>query len=95
MRTLPKEPFRGGQICGYQIEYGTGRSVHCGERKADRRYFCPEHHEDVRDTYGRIRMAPGNARGDFGVAVQLLWEPYEGDAPLEPSADERAAYAAA
>lgn len=96
MLTLPREPFRGGQICGWQIEYGTGRTLHCGERKMDGCFHCPEHEADIRAQYGAgYRMAPGNALGDLSQSVQLLWEPCEGDVPEEPSADERAAYMAA
>lgn len=97
MRTLPREPFRGGQICGWQTNVGgwsTGEPAYCGERKMDGAYHCPEHEADIRANYGaRYRMAPGNTRGDFTQAVQLLWEP-DGDpsVPVEPSAAERASY---
>lgn len=35
----------------------------CTRQKARGKYFCDEHHQDVIDTYGEIRMAPGNAIG--------------------------------
>lgn len=65
MKTLPREPWRGGQICGYQSEYGVipGRSVFCGEYKGLGLYFCPEHDQWVREECGQVRIAPGNAIG--------------------------------
>lgn len=64
MKTLHREPWRRGQICGYQTEYGVvpGRTVQCGEFKAPGRYFCQEHHEWM-FLDGPIHMAEGNAVG--------------------------------
>lgn len=69
MITLPREPWRGGQICGYQEEYGVvpGRSVFCGEYKVPGLYFCQHHHDWVAMD-GPIRMAPGNA-----VGLEIRW----------------------
>lgn len=97
MRTLPREPWRGSQICGYQIAYGMPGSKFCAERKVDGLYFCQEHHdwcaEDEPD--GIIRMAPGNAIGAPQWALRLLWEPCDGESPIEPSYEEMERYASA
>ncbi len=99
-KTLPREPFRGGQICGYQIQVGSWHNsgqVFCGERKAHGLYGCPEHHqamaEDQPDGILRARdMAPGNARGDRRKPARLQWEPMEGTKPIEPTPEEVADY---
>jgi len=90
VKTLPREPWRGSMICGWQIRYGT----YCAARKADGLPMCEEHYQDVLDEYGEVRMAPGNAVGAPQWAVRLLWEPMEGDEPVEPSYDEMVRYAA-
>lgn len=93
---LPREPWRGSQICGYQVETTTwtSRAAYCGDRKADGRYYCDEHHFQVEMEYGQVVMAPGNAIGDTDKPVRLLWEPWEGSTPVEPSSDEMSRYAA-
>lgn len=67
MRTLPREPWRGGQICGEQLEYGVvpGRSVFCGEFKKLGSPVCEQHDKELReDNYGVLpKFAPGNATG--------------------------------
>ncbi len=67
MRTLPREPWRGGQICGEQLEYGVvpGRSVFCGEFKNLGSPLCEVHDREMREEYGGVlpRFAPGNALG--------------------------------
>lgn len=95
MKILPREPWRGSQICGYQISCGgwSSTAAFCGERKEDGLPYCQEHFWDVMDEYGEVRMAPGNALGDPKWSVRLLWEPYEGDSPEEASYEEMAAYA--
>lgn len=102
MITLPREPWRGGQLCGYQSEYGVvpGRSVFCGELKEPGLYFCKEHHDWVL-LDGPIKMAPGNVAGlaryrrtTMPYMFQLSWEPYEGDTPTTPTPEELAAYQA-
>lgn len=65
-RILREEPDRGGQLCGYQIQIGCWHNdgqKFCGEPKAPGLYFCREHHQDVLEEYGEVRMAPGNAVG--------------------------------
>lgn len=60
------EPDRGSQTCGYQIQVAQWQNDghrFCTRRKARGKYFCTEHHQEVLDTYGEIRMAPGNAIG--------------------------------
>ncbi|CAL9367740.1 hypothetical protein [Streptomyces sp. enrichment culture] len=60
------EPARGSQTCGYQMQVGSWQNDghrFCADRKARGKYFCNERHQEVLDTYGEIRMAPGNAIG--------------------------------
>lgn len=60
------EPDRASQTCGYQIQVGGWHNDghrFCTRRKACGKYFCNEHHQEVLDTCGEIRMAPGNAIG--------------------------------
>lgn len=65
MRTLPREPWRGGQICGYQTAYGLPWSIFCGEMKKPGSPLCEEHDHDLRGGHGGglPRFAPGNALG--------------------------------
>lgn len=65
MRTLPREPWRGGQICGYQIAYGLPWSIFCGEFKKLGSPLCEEHDQEMREEhYGVLpEFAPGNAAG--------------------------------
>jgi hypothetical protein len=95
-KTLPREPWRGSMICGYQTEVTTwsSRAAYCGERKADGLPYCDEHYDDVRMEFGEVVMAEGNALGHSKWAMRLLWEPYEGEDPAEPSYDEMVRYAA-
>lgn len=93
MRTLPREPWRGGQICGWQMEYGVvgARMVFCGEYKKQGSPLCDEHDRDLReDNYGVLpRFAPGNALGlaayrreTMPYMFRLSWEPK--DTPEDP-----------
>lgn len=103
MITLPREPWRGGQICGEQLEYGVvpGRSVYCGEYKKPGSPVCEEHDRELReDNYGVLpKFAPGNALGlaayrrdTMPYMFQLAWEPHEGDVPIKPTAEELKAF---
>lgn len=125
MRTLPREPWRGGQICGEQLEYGVvpGRSVYCSEFKKLGSPLCEEHDREYRfDNAGVLpRFAEGNALGlvikksrwgwsvldewgqlcssaDDRAKVErlygftLLWEPYEGNVPIDATPEELAAF---
>ncbi|PPS89589.1 hypothetical protein [Streptomyces sp. MH60] len=98
---LSREPWRGGQVCGHQTQYGMGAysERYCGKRKAPGLVECREHYDDTLSNYGpralRQAIASGVAVGDPSAPVVLLWEPYEGDVPEEPTEEERAAYAAA
>lgn len=91
MKTLPREPWRGGQICGYQSEYGVvpGRTVHCGEFKAPGLYFCREHHEWVL-LDGPIRMAKGNALGLSIVQDGDRWTVISGSGMFRAASHDRA-----
>lgn len=91
-KTLSREPWRGGQICGYQTEYGVvpGREVFCGEFKAPGRYFCQEHHNWVLEEYGSLRMSPGNAKGLELKKTVYRWSVLDGYGDLCSSADDRA-----
>lgn len=96
MRTLPREPWRGGQICGYQTAYGMPWSVYCGEMKKPGSPLCEEHDAEMREEYGSLpKFAPGNALGlaeyrrtTMPCMFQLAWEPYEGDRPVPASEEE-------
>lgn len=98
MRTLPREPWRGSMICGWQVSFGDwGHPIaFCAERKADGLPMCRLHHaEALADSEcGHVHMAPGNAMGEPRWSVRLLWEPEEGDQPVEPSYEEMVRYAA-
>lgn len=98
MKTLPREPWRGGQICGYQTKVGgwsEGPAAYCGEYKKPGSYVCDEHDRELReDNYGVLpKFAEGNALGQDGPYF-LLWEPHEGKIPDVPTSEELAAYAA-
>lgn len=92
IKTLPREPWRGSQYCGYQTGYTA--PAYCAERKAHGLAYCREHHLEVEMQYGEVRMAPGNVRGDASAPLALLWEPWDALEPVQPTADEIAAYAA-
>lgn len=95
-KTLPREPWRGSMICGEQTEYGVipGRMVFCGNRKGHGLYLCDEHWDDLVADGACMRFAPGNALGDSSIAVRLLWEPMDGDMPVEATPEEIARHAA-
>lgn len=93
MRTLPREPWRGSMICGWQISYGMPGSTFCAERKANGLTLCQEHWDELIEDGESTAFAPGNAVGESHWQIRLLWEPYEGDDPIEASADEMARYA--
>lgn len=98
MRTLPREPWRGSQICGWQIAYGGWGSspmAFCGERKADGYYLCQEHQGQLEESGEFLEFDANVALGMAWRAPRLLWEPLEGDVPEEPSWDEMARYAGA
>lgn len=90
--TLPREPYRGGQICGYQMAYGMPWSEFCPDRKAKGLRACAMHDRELRDEYGTVRWADGNATGDPDEPLELQWEPHEGDDPVEPTDEEREQY---
>lgn len=90
-KTLPREPWRGSMICGWQNGF---RLEYCGERKAQGLPMCREHYDSVMDEYGDVLMAPGNALGHSKWAVRLLWEGEDPDVPVEASYEEMTAYAA-
>lgn len=101
MITLPREPWRGSQICGYQTAYGLPWSIFCGEFKKLNSPVCEVHDRELReDNYGVLpKFAPGNALGlaayrrtTMPYMFQLAWEPYEGVTPVEPTEAELRAY---
>lgn len=91
MRTLPREPWRGGQICGYQTAYGLPWSVYCGEFKKPGSPVCEEHDRDMREENGgRLpQFAPGTAPGLELRRTVWGWSVYDGDGFLCSSADDR------
>jgi hypothetical protein len=80
-------------ICGNQLAYGLPGDRYCAERKADGLPMCEECFDATMAEYGHVAMAPGNALGAPQWAVRLLWEPTEGERPIEASAEELARYA--
>ncbi|MGA5598332.1 hypothetical protein ACPCSE_29280 [Streptomyces cellulosae] len=120
---LRREPWRGGQICGWQMSYGTGGpSGYCGRFKALGERLCAQHQEEhgeeirrwahgnaeglalvrtvwgwsVFDQYGDLcASADDRAELERSYGFALLWEPYEGTEPVEPTEEERAAFEAA
>lgn len=101
MITLPKEPWRGGQICGHQTAYGLPWSIFCGEFKKPGSPLCEVHDKEMREENDGVlpKFAPGNALGlaayrrkTMPYMFQLAWEPYEGDTPEAPTPEELAAF---
>jgi hypothetical protein len=97
MRTLPREPWRGGQICGWQIAYGLPWSVFCGEFKKTGSPVCDVHDEELREENGGVlpRFAPGNALGLAAYRItampymfQLAWEPMDRNTPIPATEKE-------
>jgi hypothetical protein len=83
---LHREPWRGGQICGWQMSYGTGGpSEFCGRFKALGERLCTEHGEDYNGPW-----APGNAEGLALVATVYGWSVFDRYGDLVASANERA-----
>lgn len=89
--TLPREPWRGSMICGHQT--ACGMPAYCSARKGDDLPMCAEHYYETLDTYGQVRMAPGNALGAPELATRLLWEGEDASIPVEASYEEMSLYA--
>jgi hypothetical protein len=93
MKTLPREPWHGGQICGEQLEYGVvpGRSVFCGEFKKLGSPACKQHDKELRE-YGVLpKFAEGNALGVRIASCSESWIAF--DACDEIVAAERTLFA--
>lgn len=92
MKTLPREPWRGGQICGEQTAYGLPWSIFCGEFKKPGSPLCEEHDQEARtDNYGVLpKFATGNALGLKIRQTHWRWSVYDGYGDLCSSADDRA-----
>lgn len=75
MKTLPRKPWRGGQICGYQTAYGLPWSIFCGEFKKLGSPMCEEHDREMReDNYGVLpKLDDGNALGTEIVRYERGW----------------------
>lgn len=93
-RTLPREPWRGSMICGWQVAYGVPGDTFCAERKGDGLCTCPGHWDELLEDGQDMEFAEGNAYGERHIRIRLLWEPYEGAAPIEATPEEIARYAA-
>lgn len=84
MKTLPREPWRGGQICGEQLSTTTwtSRASYCGEPKKAMDVICEEHWNRYIAEDGEMPdFAEGNAVGHF-VQQSVLdgrWRVYDGD----------------
>lgn len=92
MKTLPREPWRGSQICGWQIAYGLPWSRFCGEFKKLGSYLCEVHDELERmDGYGSLpKAAPGNAYGLRLVSCSQSWLVRDVHDELVGASDNRA-----
>jgi hypothetical protein len=92
MKTLPREPWRGGQICGYQTAYGLPWSVFCGEFKKLGSPLCEEHDREMREeNYGSLpKFTPGNALGLELKRTVHGWSVYDRYGDLCSSANDRA-----
>ncbi len=71
MKTLPREPWRGGQICGEQTNVGgwsEGPAAYCGEFKKLGSPVCDEHDRELREDNDGVlpRFSPGN---DLGLTL--------------------------
>lgn len=97
MKTLPREPWRGSQICGHQTAYGLPWSVFCGEFKKFQSPLCDEHDKDLREEHGGelppfpdnvARGLPEYRRETMPYVFTLSWEPREGDRPIPAAEDE-------
>lgn len=98
MKTLPREPWRGSQICGWQTNIGgwsEGSAAYCGEFKRLGSPVCDVHDKELReDNHGVLpKFAKGNALGlaayrreTMPYMFQLAWEPHKGDRPV-PATD--------
>jgi hypothetical protein len=75
MKTLPKEPWRGSQICGWRIAYGLPWSIYCGEFKKLGSPLCEVHDKKMREENGGTlpRFAPGNAVGLRLTSCSQAW----------------------
>ena len=106
MRSLPREPWRGGQVCGHQTNVGgwsEGRAAYCGEFKKLDSPACEQHDAELReDNYGVLpKFARGNALGlaeysrkTMPYMFVLAWEPYEGTTPIPTTEEEVKAWEA-
>jgi hypothetical protein len=100
MRTLPREPWRGGQICGFQTNVGgwsEGQPEYCGNYKKLNSPVCDVHDTELREENGGTlpRFAEGNALGlaayrlrTMPYMFELAWEPFEGDRPVPATEEE-------
>ncbi len=97
MNTLPREPWRGGQICGWQVADSLPGSGFCGEFKAPGSPLCEAHDKELRAEHGGLlpKFAKGNARGlalyrrtEQPYLFKLAWEPYRGGTPIPATPDD-------
>lgn len=97
MRTLPREPWRGSQICGYQIAYGLPWSIFCGELKKPGSPWCEGHDREERaDNYGVLPSVAEDVALGLPETVQgdgvLSWETEDPDTPRYATEEEVAAW---
>lgn len=92
IKTLPREPWRGSQICGEQMYDGNASSAaaYCATRKGDKLPMCEEHFDAMIAEYGTVTVPPDVALGAPHLAVRLLWEGDDPTIPIEPSYEEMA-----
>lgn len=93
--TLPREPWRGSMICGYQTAYGMPYSAFCAARKGNGLPMCEECFAQAIAEYGAIEVPENVALGHTKWALRLLWEGEDPSVPVEPSFEEMALYASA
>lgn len=89
---LHREPFRGGQFCGHQMSHDVYNPEFCPERKEEGLRACRVHDRELREEYGAVRWALGNAPGDPDEPLVLLWEPQEDAGAVEPTTEELERY---
>jgi hypothetical protein len=94
VKTLSREPWRGGQICGYQTNVGgwsEGEPEYCGELKKLNSPLCPEHDEEMREEHGgRLpKFAPGNALGLEITFCSASWLLRDADGMMIDAAQTR------
>lgn len=82
MITLPKEPWRGGQLCGWQLSQAieTARASYCGEPKMGGEIICYPHYVQNIEGGELPDFADGNEYGHYvqQSAIDGKWRVFSG-----------------